>query len=104
MGHTKRNGRHGRHHTRHNNSNGLGRGRKSNVTAAQRRRTAAKKTRERAAYRRQQNARTLRNQRKIQQMINLQERARIARYMDAMRNPYGRYGQKWDEAGFDMYD
>ena len=96
MGHAKRNGHHGRHHTRHKSSKGLGRGRKSTVTAAQRRRITAKKTRERAAYRRQQKARTLRNQIKMQ--------ARMARYMDAMRNPYGRYGQKWDEAGFDMYD
>ncbi len=91
------------HHRKHNRKD-VARGRTSRVTAAQRRRTAAKKTRERAAYRRQQQARTLRKQRERQEEINRRERERIQRYMEAMRYPDSRYGQKWDEAGFDMYD
>jgi len=26
----------------------------------------------------------------------------MKRYMEARRDPYGRYGQDWDDAGYDM--
>lgn len=95
MGHCRRTRRHHRSD---------GRGRTSRVTAAQRRRTAAKKTRERAAYRRHLQTRTLRKQRERQEMLQRLDRERMNRYLEATRNPYGMYGQKWDEASFDMYD
>ena len=78
-----------------------GRGRTHRVTAAKRRHTAATRARHRAVARRTARMRTIRKAQAISDQIR---QDRTNRYLEARRDPYGRYGQKWDEARYDMYD
>ena len=82
------------------NRRNAGRGRTRRVTAAKRRHTAATRARHRAATRRRARA-TIRKAQAISDQIR---QDRMNRYLTARNDPYGRYGQKWDEAGYDMYD
>jgi len=83
------------------NRRNAGRGRTHRVTAAKRRHTAATRTRHRAATRRRARVATIRKAQAISDQIR---HDRMNRYLTARNDPYGRYGQKWDEAGYDMYD
>ena len=119
MRHTKRNRHHGRHHTRNNSSKGLGRGPKSRITASRKRQIKEKKRRERRAHNRYIAARATRkalsHERKrreaeqfAEQLLRRERTLReISARLDPYRrtiDPYGRYGQKMDEAAYMLAD
>jgi hypothetical protein len=83
------------------NRRNVGRGRTRRGPAKKRRHTAATRARHRAATRRRDRVATIRKAQAISDQIR---RDRMNRYLTARNDPYGRHGQKWDEAGYDMYD